>query len=37
MLHYVHQQVANFVCVQFGAGHVVYSGVLRAVLLFCSL
>lgn len=26
MLHYVHQLVANFVCLPFGAGQVVYSG-----------
>ncbi len=25
MLHYVHQLVANFVCLSFGAGQVVYS------------
>ncbi len=32
MLHCVHQLVANFVCLLFGAGQVVYSGFIRA---FC--
>ncbi len=34
MSHYVHQVVANFVCLLFGAGKVVYSGFIRA--FFCG-
>ncbi len=30
MFHYVHQVVADFVCLSFGAGQVVYSGLIRA-------
>ncbi len=30
MFHYAHQPVANFVCLLFGAGRVVYSGFNRA-------
>ncbi len=33
MFHYVHQLVANSVCLLFGAEQVVYGGFLRAVLL----
>ncbi len=30
MLHYVHQLVANFVCLLFGAGQVAYNEFIRA-------